>query len=69
MDKNRKHYIKPETKGKAIFIICILLAITIGLIWNAMEAASEPPAWQTSYPMANAKISWEQTFHPGAWTE
>lgn len=60
-------YIKPETKGQIIFIVFIALAIAIGLIWNAMEEANQPPAWQTSYPMANVNISWEQTHHPGPW--
>ena len=62
-------YIKPERKGQIIFIVCILLAIVIGLVWNALEANNQPQTWQTSYPMANAHISWEQTYHGGAWNE
>ena len=29
------------------------------------------PGWEpdAEYPMANAKISWEQTFYSGAWGE
>ena len=60
-------YIKPERKGQIIFIVFIALAIAIGLIWNAMEEENRAPAWQTSYPMANVNISWEQTHHPGPW--
>ena len=60
-------YIKPERKGQIIFIVFIALAIAIGLIWNAMEEANRAQAWQTSYPMANVNISWEQTHHPGPW--
>ena len=60
-------YIKPERKGQIIFIIMILLAIIIGLAWNMIEAEGQPPTWQTSYPMANVNISWEQTHHPGPW--
>ena len=67
--KSYKHYIKKETKGQIIFIIFLLIAIAAGLIWNAIEESNQPPAWQTSYPMANANISWEQTFHGGAWNE
>ena len=62
-------YIKPERKGQIIFIVCILLAIVIGLVWNELEANNQPQTWQTSYPMANAHISWEQTYHGGAWNE
>ena len=60
-------YIKKETKGQIIFIALIIMAIIIGLVWNAVEENMTPPAWQTSYPMANANISWEQTHHPGPW--
>ena len=62
-------YIKKETKGQIICVIMIILAIVIGLVWNALEASNQPQAWQTSYPMANAHISWEQTYHGGAWNE
>ena len=60
-------YIKPERKGQIIFIIMIILAIIIGLAWNMIEEEREPQNWQTSYPMANVNISWEQTHHPGPW--
>lgn len=60
-------YIKPERKGQIIFIVMIILAIIIGLAWNMIEAEEEPQNWQTSYPMANVNISWEQTHHPGPW--
>ena len=60
-------YIKPERKGQIIFIVMIILAIIIGLAWNMIEAEREPQNWQTSYPMANVNISWEQTHHPGPW--
>ena len=62
-------YIKKETKGQIIFVIMIILAIVIGLVWNAVEESNQPQTWQTSYPMANANISWEQSFHGGAWNE
>ena len=60
-------YIKPERKGQIIFIVMMILAIIIGLAWNYVESNSELPEWQTSHPMANANISWEQTHHPGPW--
>ena len=60
-------YIKPERKGQIIFIIMIILAIIIGLAWNMIEAEEQQQTWQTSYPMANVNISWEQTHHPGPW--
>ena len=60
-------YIKPERKGQIIFIVMILLAIIIGLAWNMIEAEGQQQTWQTSYPMASAHISWEQTYYQGPW--
>ena len=63
-------YIKKERQGSIIFIVMIILAIIIGLAWNYLEsgeAVGQKP--DAVYPMANAHISWEQTFHGGAWNE
>ena len=65
--KSHKNYIKKETKGQIIFVAVILLAIAIGLIWNMIEESNQQQAWQTSYPMANTNISWNQTYYPGPW--
>ena len=63
-------YIKKETKGQIIFVIMIILAIIIGLAWNYLESGeAEGQKPDVVYPMANAHISWEQTFHGGAWNE
>ena len=63
-------YIKKETGGQIIFIAAIILAIVIGLVWNALED-SNAQKWESeeAYPMVNAHISWEQSFHSGAWGE
>lgn len=63
-------YIKKETRGSIIFILMIILAIIIGLAWNYLEIGeAEGQKPDAVYPMANAHISWEQTFHGGAWNE
>ena len=63
-------YIKPESKGQIIFIVCMIMAIIIGLAWNYLESSeAEGQKPDAVYPMANAHISWEQTFHGGAWNE
>ncbi len=72
MNKNHKYIITNERKGQIIFVVVIILAIVIGLVWNYIEAENNTPKWPDdvkSYPMANAHISWEQTFHGGAWNE
>ena len=62
-------YIKKETKGQIIFIVLILLAVAIGLLWNTLEQNEVQTKPDVSYPMTNVNISWEQTFHSGAWSE
>lgn len=63
-------YIKKERQGSIIFIVVIILAVIIGLAWNYLESSeAEELKPDVVYPMANAHISWEQTFHGGAWNE
>ena len=70
MNKNHKYIIKKETKGQIIFIVAIILAIVIGLIWNELEREEreriEP---DITYQMVNGSVNWEQTYHWGAWSE
>ena len=69
MNKNHKYIITKEQKGQIIFIVLILLAIVIGLVWNELEQTEVQTKPDVSYPMTNVNISWEQTFHSGAWSE
>ena len=69
MNKNHKYIITKERKGQILFIVLILLAIVIGLVWNELEQTGVQIKPDVSYPMTNVNISWEQTFHSGAWSE
>ena len=62
-------YTKKERQGQIICILCILLAIVIGLIWNEIEEDRKAVKPDAVYPITNAHISWEQTLHGGAWNE
>lgn len=63
-------YIKKETRGSIIFILMIILAIIIGLMWNYLESSeAEEMKPDVVYPMTNVNISWLQTYHGGAWNE
>ena len=44
-------------------IMAVVLAALIFL--NIME--DNRKTWDVCYDMANAKISWQQTFYPGPW--
>ena len=53
-----------------ILIVVIIMAVIIGLAWNYIESGeAEGQKPDAVYPMANAHISWEQTYHGGAWNE
>lgn len=63
-------YIKKERQGSIIFIVVIILAVIIGIAWNYLESGeAEGLKPDAVYQMVNAHISWEQTFHGGAWNE
>ena len=70
MNKNHKYIITNERKGQIIFVVVIILAIIIGLAWNYLESGeAEGQRPDAVYPMANAHISWLQTYHGGGWNE
>ena len=65
-------YIRKERQGQIIFVVMIILAIIIGLVWAEIENRQQVPEWPaevTSHPMANANVSWLQSYHGGAWSE
>ena len=70
-----KSYRKYTTyeKERKVFATIMLLILVIILAWGVFEIVTmnnQAPAWPgevKEYPMANAKISWEQTHHPGPW--
>lgn len=59
------HSITSEIKKRVpLFVSMLILAGMIAL--NAAVPAPEPEA-DSVHPMANASVSWEQTYHAGAW--
>ena len=54
---------KKKTFRIFIGIMAVVLAVLIGL--NSKE--DQRKDWDTCYEMANANISWQQTYYPGAW--
>ena len=62
-----KNYITSELKKRVpMFIALLILAAMIALNVAVPEPVLEP---DIVYPMANSRISWEQTFRAGAWSE
>ena len=61
---------KYNTKKHRITRIALILTAAVilaGIGWAVAEA--KRPEWEPDceYPMANARISWEQTFYAGGW--
>ena len=71
--KSYKHYIRYEKENKGTFtIICaVILLCLVVLAILTMCGVIDDITWKPDvvYPMANAKISWLQTYHPGAWAQ
>lgn len=66
MKNPSKHSTTNLNKKRVPVIISLLLLA--GMIWLNV-AVPEPVLEPDSvYPMANSRISWEQTFHAGAWS-
>ena len=54
-----------RTFGIFISVMAAVIAVLIGLNMKLDSVKT----WDSEHPMANARISWEQTFHSGAWSE
>ena len=53
-----------------VMLIVVLLIMTAGILdICGVFKKTEEQEWKPTeiYPMANAHISWEQSFHPGVW--
>ena len=65
-------YIKNNGNSKvAILFSILLLVIVIAWVWFERAEAEERNRIKPDavYPMANAQISWNQTWYKGAWGE
>lgn len=49
----------------SLAVIAVIYAV---LFWLGCRYG-KAKTWDAEYPMANAAISWEQTFYSGAWGE
>lgn len=66
--KSYRHYIKESTKKKYLAFVIIALLGAV-LLYAVMEYAMTPPHYEPDIyiPLPNSNVSWEQSFHPGAW--
>ena len=70
MKKKSAYDFQKESKIFAVVMLIILVLImTAGVLSVCGVFDSNIPEWRPDgiYPMANANISWEQSFHSGPW--
>lgn len=70
--RNYKNYTRYPVKSKwTVFVlISVVVALLLLFLLEALGMFDEP-MWQPDrvYPMANAQIGWNQTWHPGSWSD
>lgn len=70
--RNYKHYNRYEKESKvfAAAALLVMLALIVLIIMQICGLFDEP-LWKPTveYPMVNQNISWEQSYHGGAWNE
>ena len=65
MRNRQKDYITKNIKKRVPMILALmLLAGMVALNVFVKEPELEPDG---VFPMANAKVNWEDTYHPGPW--
>lgn len=68
--KNHRKYSTAERERK-VFAVVMIAIMVILVTWFVLEAcgvfAGPTAKPDRVYPMANAHISWEQSFHAGGW--
>ena len=59
--------------GKLIGIAMIIVRVALLVVFTVevVKLFYPPITWEPTevYPMANANITWEQTYHAGSWSD
>jgi len=58
---------KAHKTARFAITLAVLVSVIAGLIALNMSDIGIENAWDAEFPMANAHITWEQTFHAGHW--
>ena len=66
MINSTNHFITKSIRKRVPMIISLL--ILAGMIWLNMAVPAPVIEPDSVHPMTNATVSWEQTFHSGAWS-
>lgn len=67
--RNYKHYTRYDRESKAFTVVAVIVLLgLIAFFALTMAGMFDEPLWKPdgSYPIVNANVSWQQTFHGGA---
>ena len=69
MKKRAYSSIEKENRIFAAVMLLIIILILAAGVLELCGVFDNENVWEPTevYPMANANISWEQSFHPGGW--
>ena len=66
--RNYKHYIKRDKESKVFAAVaCLIVLALIAMIILQLCGMFDEPLWKPDmeFPLANANVSWLQSFHGG----
>ena len=68
--RSYKHYIRREPKNKYLVfaVVALILAVVLWVLFLASDT-KQAYAPDIEIPMANAEISWSQSFRCGSWSD
>ena len=63
MNSHRNSITKKVVSAMLRIILIALIALVVCTFFNVQAEK----AWDVEYPMANAKVTWQQSYHSGGW--
>jgi len=71
MKSYRKYSTNENEKKVFTVVVFLILLALVTLAVLTICGVFDQQIWKpdVSYPMANAKVTWLQTYHPGAWAQ
>ena len=58
----------PVTRKSFFITLAALMVVIAGLVM-LNRADDNRQTWDTEHPMVNTNVSWEETWHKGAWSD
>ena len=70
MNNYRKYTTKKHERKVFATVMAVIVIILLGwLVYEVCDVLNAPVRPDTEHPLVNSNISWEQTWHKGAWSD